>query len=360
MNFPIYLLLAAVLGAFAANVVMLPFLIRLSHKKEWYDEVNHRKIHEGNIPRLGGFGIFFSFTIGTIIFFLIRRFFYPDLPVAKALDLWPLFAGLLFIHTLGLVDDFKNVKPLVKVAVQVAAAGIVVAFGSPILHVDVPALGISFSLGPAGYVLTLLWIIGMSNAMNLVDGLDGLAGGITAIAAFFIGLVALLQKNYTAAGMGFVLFGGVVGFLVFNFPPAKLFMGDSGSLFLGFYLAVLPFTGSQVPSKTTVLLAVTITMCAIPILDTLAAVLRRMRAKKPFYSPDKAHLHHKFLDLGLSSRGILLVVYSICIVFGGVFLVSVLFEHLLFLFLVPVVWAAAILLFLVMDVVYRKHRERTG
>lgn len=360
MNVPIYLLLAAALGAFAANVVVLPFLIRLSHKKEWYDEVNHRKIHEGNIPRLGGFGIFLSFLVGAVIFFLVRNFFYKDLPMQNALMLWPLFAGIVLIHTLGLIDDFVNVKPWIKVAVQVAAAGIVVAFGSPIRHISVPSLGISFPLGPAGYILALLWIIGMSNAMNLVDGLDGLAGGITAIAAFFIGLIALLQRNYIAAGLGFILFGSAVGFLVFNFPPAKIFMGDSGSLFLGFTVAVLPFTGNQVPSKTTALLAVTITLCAIPILDTMAAVLRRMRAKKPFYSPDKAHLHHKFLDLGLSTRGILAAVYGICLVLGGICLLSVLFDHLVFIFLIPAAWLGSIFLFFVMDVVYRKHREQTG
>jgi UDP-GlcNAc:undecaprenyl-phosphate GlcNAc-1-phosphate transferase len=355
MKPPVILLLAGLGSAFAANLLITPLLIRVSHRKKWYDKVDHRKIHEGDIPRIGGLGIFLSFIVGGIVIFTLNALLYPGLDVLGPFyAYWPLFAGMLFIHLLGLVDDFVNVRPWIKIAVQVTAAAVVVIFGTPVTDVAVPELGISFSLGPFGYILSLLWIIGMTNAMNLVDGLDGLAGGITAIGAVFIGLIAVLLNNFITAAMALILVGSLVGFLVFNYPPAKLFMGDGGSLFLGFTIATLPFFTNHRAAMTTTLLAAAVTMSAIPILDTASAILRRMRKKEPFYRPDKAHLHHKLLDFGLSGKKILLVIYGVCLFLGASVIISVLFDHPGVLFIVPGSWIGCILFFIFLDRAYRR------
>lgn len=355
---PVLLLISSVVVSFGLNLFIIPSLLRLSHWKGWYDEVDHRKIHKGNIPRLGGFGIFVSFILGLVIFYILKHFIYPDFPVPGIFSLWPILAGLAIIHVLGLIDDFVNIKPWLKVVVQLAAAGIVAFFGNTISVIAFPAVGITLNLGPFSYAFTILWIIGLSNAVNLLDGLDGLAGGTIAIAALFISSVAVLQHNYIAAVAGIILFGSLVGFLVFNFPPAKLFMGDSGSLFIGFFIAVMPLFGWQVPSKTSTLFIITITMAAVPIIDTVGSILRRIRNRQPVHSPDKAHIHHKLIDLGLQPKGVLAIVYSIILASGIVCLVSVIFDHVAFAVLVPILWTCIIVFFSILDRLYKNEKKQ--
>lgn len=355
MIMPVLLLIASVVVSFGLNLLIIPMLLRISHWKGWYDEVDDRKIHKGNIPRLGGIGIFSSFLLGLIIFYLIKHFFYPALPLPKVLSLWPFVAGLFLIHGLGLIDDFRNIKPWIKILVQFLAAGIVAFFGNRISVIDIPILDISLNLGPFSYVLTILWIVGLSNAVNLLDGLDGLAGGTTAIAALFISVISVLHHNYIAAAAGIILFGSLVGFLVFNLPPAKIFMGDSGSLFIGFVVAVLPFIGEQLPSTRTAIFIITITMTAVAILDTLSSIFRRIRKRKPIHSPDRAHLHHKLLDLGYKAPGILAITYSFSVFFGIICLISVYFKHLIFQLILPIAWILMIIVFIIIDKIYRRH-----
>ncbi len=358
MKSSIILLVAGLGSAFTANLIFTPLLIRISHKKQWYDKIDHRKIHEGDIPRIGGLGIFVSFAVGAVVFFVLKSFrFAQDAAIGPFYAYWPLFTGMVLIHLVGLIDDFRNVKPWFKVAVQLTAAAVVVIFGYPLTRIVITDWGLSLPLGPATYFLSLLWIIGMTNAMNLVDGLDGLAGGISAIAAFFIGIAALFLGNFVTAAVGLILFGSLIGFLVFNFPPAKLFMGDGGSLFLGFTIATLPLFGSKSGVRATTLVIMTIAVSLIPILDTLSSMLRRTLSRKPFYHPDRAHLHHKLLDLGLSNGKILAIIYALCAFLGGAVLVAVIFDHPVFPYLVPFSWAVCILFFVLLDRVYKKRNR---
>lgn len=357
---PILLLIASVVVAFGFNLLIIPMLLRISHWKGWYDAVDDRKIHEGNIPRLGGVGIFGSFLLGLIVFYILRHFLHPELPLPKVFSLWPFVAGLFFINVLGLIDDFKNIRPWIKIIVQFAAAGTVAFFGNRFEVFDVPSIGLSVELGPFSYVFTILWIMGLSNAVNLIDGLDGLAGGTTAIAALFIAVISVLHQNYIAAAAAIILCGSLIGFLVFNLPPAKIFMGDSGSLFIGFVIAVLPLIGNQLPSTRTSTFVITITMSAVAVLDTLAAILRRIRKRKPIHSPDRAHIHHKLLDLGYKTPKILVIVYSFSLFAGIICLISVYFDHIVFQFILPFAWAVLIAVFAVIDRIYRRHTGEIG
>ena len=354
---PILLLAVSVVLPFIINLVFIPMLLRLAHWKGWYDEVDHRKIHKGNIPRLGGIGIFISFVIGLVLFYLLRYFFFSEFALPKFFSLWPFLAGMLIINGLGLIDDFRSIKAWIKVLVQLAAAAVVVVFGNRIGIIDIPTFGISLKLGPFSYVLSILWIMGLSNAVNLLDGLDGLAGGTVAIIALFISAISVLHQNYIAAAAGIILFGSLAGFLVFNLPPAKIFMGDSGSLFIGFFIAILPFIGKQIPSRTTSIFLLTLTMSAVPILDTLAAIVRRLRRRKPVLSPDKAHLHHKLLDLGYKEPAILGIIYPFTLFLGVICMLSVVYSHILLQLILPFAWLVLIGVFVIMDRIYRKHTK---
>lgn len=167
-----------------------------------------------------------------------------------------------------------------------------------------------------GKIITFVWIIGITNAVNLIDGMDGLSSGVTGIAAFFMGLTAFASGNMNQAVIVFILFGSLSGFLIYNFPPAKLFMGDSGSLFIGFVLAVLPLY-SLIREITPYTLILSISFMFIPVSDTLAAIIRRRIKGVPFHSPDKEHLHHKLLKIGLSAKQVLVVVYSVTFVLSA-------------------------------------------
>ncbi len=323
------------------NIVLIPIIIRLSHRFKWYDLPDRRKIHTGLIPRLGGSGLFISFVAASILtpilFLLLARG--KSAPPFNFSIIMALL-GMMLIHLFGLYDDFKNLKALLKFFLQLASAAIVTAGGYLISSITIPYIG-SIPLGILAYPVTIIWIVGISNAVNLIDGMDGLAGGICAFAAFSMGVIALIQGVPNTAIFAFALFGSVIGFLFFNFPPAKIFMGDSGSLFLGFTLAVLPLMGISKASAFGTLI-VPITLLMIPIIDTAAAIIRRLKQKRPIISPDKQHIHHKLLDIGLSERQILSVLYGICLYLGIVSITSVILPKEMNVYLVLVVWVGSL------------------
>jgi UDP-GlcNAc:undecaprenyl-phosphate GlcNAc-1-phosphate transferase len=323
------------LSAFALQIILLPLIIKLSHKNRWYDPLDPRKIHCENIPRTGGVGIFISFFIPTILCILLGYV----LPV-KNLAFVIIGMGILFLT--GILDDFENLRARYKFALQIAAAVIVVAAGFRFSSFPLP-FGVTISNPIVTYGITLFWIVGVTNALNLIDGMDGLAGGISCIAALFWGILSLAAGYAISAFFAFTLAGAALGFLVFNKPPAKIFMGDSGSLILGFSLALLPLieNGEENPTKE---LLIAITLLIIPIFDTLAAIFRRIRLKKSIAHPDRDHLHHKFLKIGFSPKKILVLVYTIGVFSGAVGLVWTLLPRLN-AYLIPLAWIPALVLF---------------
>lgn len=309
MTFLLTFLLAALL-----SLVLTPTVTAISRRKGWFDGEGERKIHSGQIPRLGGTAIALSFFLSfPIALAIINGLFPGKFHITPSLVL--LFASGLGFHLLGLVDDFRDLRARLKLAVQLGLAICIVAAGYSFKVVEIPMAPFRIDLGLFGPVLTVVWIVGITNALNLIDGMDGLASGIALIGATVWAMLYLKTSQYLPALVALAAIGSILGFLFFNFPPATIFMGDSGSLFLGFILAVLPLLRGPVPASEAGLIPA-FTICLIPILDTFAAILRRWRRHVSFFTADKYHLHHKMLNLGFSARQILAIIYSLTALLG--------------------------------------------
>jgi UDP-GlcNAc:undecaprenyl-phosphate GlcNAc-1-phosphate transferase len=296
-----------VAGSFIVSFVMVALIRLISRRMGWYDHINERKIHSGDIPRLGGLG----FVVSFLIFAGIVKFRSPGF--LKILPLLPACALILFS---GVRDDFKPMAPRPKMILHLGAALCAMAAGYTVKRAfsgggDLLAFP-GWSL--LRYPLTLLWIVGMTNAVNFIDGVDGLAGGVSLLALLaFGGIFSFLGSGSPLLCL--CLAAAILGFLVFNapLPRARIFMGDGGAYFLGFTLALFPLSENN-PLNLPILHAAAILL--IPILDTTAAVWRRLRDHRPIDSPDKSHTHHKLMILGLSSRRIDAILFTLQISLG--------------------------------------------
>jgi UDP-GlcNAc:undecaprenyl-phosphate GlcNAc-1-phosphate transferase len=269
----------------------------LCKKYNWYDQVNSRKIHSGTIPRLG--------SVGFVPVFLSASLHYLTAQGAQLTAYLPIFAGGFLVFVLGLVDDLYELPPRYKLLGQSGASLIPLLFG-----VHLTTVG-PVNLGFMGYVMTFVWLIGMSNAFNLIDGVDGLCGTLSLSIALTLGVVVSLKGGTGLdGGIGFILGGCVVGFLAYNKPRASIFMGDGGSQFLGFMLGALPLIKSSRELEYNLFWMVVV-LSGIPLLDTVAAIWRRTREGRSFFTPDKRHLHHKLMDMGYTTKGILGVLVTI-------------------------------------------------
>jgi UDP-GlcNAc:undecaprenyl-phosphate GlcNAc-1-phosphate transferase len=224
--------------------------------------------------------------------------------------------GSSIIVLTGVLDDKFQISPKQKLIGQLIAALVVVFYGGKINILNLPFVDGYVVLGYLGIPITILWIIGVTNAINLIDGLDGLAAGVSTIAALSLSATGFLIGNYTVAFISLILVGATLGFLYFNFHPASIFMGDSGSLFLGFSLATLSLLHFK--QVTMVTFIIPILVLCVPISDTLYAIIRRLLNKQPISAPDKNHTHHRLLSMGFSHRGAVIVIYVIGILFGGI------------------------------------------
>jgi UDP-GlcNAc:undecaprenyl-phosphate/decaprenyl-phosphate GlcNAc-1-phosphate transferase len=352
--------LGALVGAGALalllNAAITPLVLRIAHRRGWFDQPGARKIHTDPTPRLGGMGIFISFFLTA----LAAELLFPALlhgPWTGSLRprSLALFGGFLVIHGVGLVDDFWNLPALAKLCAQVAAAALVTLGGYTFPLGGSP--GSLSVLAVVSWVVTVVWIVGISNAMNLVDGVDGLAGGIACLAALATGIVAVLQGTPSTAVLAVTLFGAVAGFLIYNFPPARIFMGDSGSLLLGFTLACLPLVSHTEVSNLGAFLA-PLTVLTIPILDTAAAILRRVRRRQPIHMPDKEHIHHMLLALGMKERTILAAVYGYCALLGAAAVVASLMRWEAALATTAAAWTVSIGAYVVLSARGRKAAAR--
>ena len=295
-------LILVLLCTFLGVLLLTPFVKRLAFRVGAIDEPNGRKVHTSPIPRLGGLGIFLGFTVAVLL----------TQPVDGQV------AGLLIGGTIvvlgGIVDDTRGLSPRVKLVVQLAGAIVVVLFGTRVEAISQPFVGV-LPLGYLAVPVTVLWIIGVTNAINLIDGLDGLAAGTAIIAAITMAVVAGLEGRMLNAGFALILAAAVLGFLPYNFSPAKIFMGDTGSMFLGFTLATLAVQGLT-KGATFISIVIPVVILGIPIFDTLFAIVRRCKNHRPIFEADKGHLHHRLLNLGLSHRQTVLSIYGIDVFLG--------------------------------------------
>lgn len=288
-------------GAFLAALVvtygLTPLARRLALHYDVLDVPDERKVHEGRIPRLGGVAIYVGFIVASILA-MERSVFWAGLLVSGSV-----------VFLLGLVDDIRGIRAQYKLLGQIAAAMCAVAFGIRVEFLSNPFDGL-IVLGNLAVPVTVLWIVGVTNALNLIDGLDGLAAGTAAIASLTIALVSWLEGQPEVAKGALILAGCALGFLRYNFHPASIFMGDSGSMFLGLALAVLSVQGLA-KSAAFVSLFVPAVILGLPLLDTFMAIWRRFGRGESVFCPDKQHLHHCLLDLGLSQRQSVGVIYGV-------------------------------------------------
>ncbi|MDB5053311.1 MAG: UDP-phosphate N-acetylglucosaminyl 1-phosphate transferase [Bacilli bacterium] len=291
----------------ALSVILTPIVKKFAF---WVGAVavpNHRSVHSKIMPQMGGLAIFFAF-IGA--YFIIA-------PATKSYNMevaMGLLIGGAVIVLVGALDDRFVLSPKLKLLGQLVAAGIVVYFGLEVDFVQLPfgdAIGLNQWIG---IPITIIWIVGVTNAVNLIDGLDGLSAGVSGIATATIMVLSILIGNYSVALICAVLLGSIIGFLFFNFHPAKIFMGDTGALFLGFALATLSILGYK--QATVVSLLVPILILGVPISDTFIAIVRRKLNNKPIFAPDKGHLHHTLMRLGFSTRKTVLIIYGVSVIFG--------------------------------------------
>jgi len=295
-------------------LVITPFIKKAAFHVGALDIPNERKVHKIPIPRLGGLGIYMGFVLGYILF------------GTMSLRMNAILIGSFIIIVTGIFDDIKPIPAKVKFLFQLVAAS-VVAFYGEILLSDLSAFGIYIQFGKFSYLITIIFIVAIINCINLIDGLDGLAAGLSSIYFITIGIVIVGWKHTFGldAIITFIMLGATLGFLCHNFNPAKIFMGDSGSMFLGYIIAVIALLGFKNVTMTTLLAP--ICLLAIPIMDTLFAILRRLINKKPLSEPDKQHLHHQLLNLNLSHRNTVLVIYAVDILFAIAMLVYMLYDR---------------------------------
>ncbi|MFG6147972.1 glycosyltransferase family 4 protein [Halobacillus sp. B23F22_1] len=301
--------LQALLFCFLLAVALTPLIIKFAVYIGATDQPDHRKVHTKQMPRLGGLAIFVSVIFGMV-------YFTPYHPY-----LYPLLIGGVIIAITGFLDDIFSLPPLYKLGGQSLAALVVIASGVKIEFINLP-FGSPIEFGFLSIPITLFWIIGITNAINLVDGLDGLAAGISSIALLTITSMAIMIGNEFVMYMGLIVLGAALGFLVFNFYPAKIFMGDTGAMFLGFMISVLSLLGFK--NVTLFSFIIPILILGVPISDTIITIVRRMLHDQPIMKADFAHLHHNLLKLGCSHPQTVIMIYTLSALFS---LAAVLFSQ---------------------------------
>jgi UDP-GlcNAc:undecaprenyl-phosphate/decaprenyl-phosphate GlcNAc-1-phosphate transferase len=273
-----------------------------------------RNVHQGPLPRLGGVAIFFAFSLSLSVWLTLSLVFPSLLDGLAPATLLRIYVPACLIFCLGIYDDLRGAGPYLKFAVQAIAAAMLFAGGMRVL--DLPLIFGSHSLPWfVGLPLTVLWVVAVTNAFNLIDGLDGLAAGSALFSTMVVFVVSIVDHSWLGSVMSVTLAGAILGFLRFNFNPATIFLGDSGSLFIGFMLSALALAGAQ-KAPTFVAVAIPVVSFGLPILETFLSILRRLIGGRPIFTADREHIHHKLLQMGFSHRQVVIVLYAVSAIFA--------------------------------------------
>lgn len=294
-------------------VLIIPLIKKIAFHVGALDIPNKRKVHKTPMPRLGGLGIYVGFLLGYMIF------------GEQTTMMNSILIGSFLLLITGIIDDIKPLKAKYKLIGQILAVLIVVFYGK-LLLTDISFFGFNMDFKFLSYPITILFMLGCINCMNLIDGLDGLAGGISSIFFLTIGIIAYLQgRTGLTVVLTFIMLGSTLGFLVHNFNPAKIFMGDSGSMFLGFIISIITLLGF----KSIITSSIIIPLCIliVPILDTLCAILRRKLKGESISTPDKSHFHHQLLRRNFGVKGTVLIIYLITALFSLASIIWLLVDH---------------------------------
>ncbi|WP_430790298.1 glycosyltransferase family 4 protein [Virgibacillus flavescens] len=293
----------AFLIALIATYLLTYPVKKLAIKLSVMDFPNHRKMHKAITPKLGGLAIFLGVILGG---FYIQPH-HEHLP--------EIFFGALVILLTGAIDDKYQVRPVIKLTGQLIAASFLISSGLIIDQITIPLFGM-VDLGLASVLVTVLWIVGITNAINLIDGLDGLATGVSTIALISMFIMAMIDAQLVAASICIILIGANIGFLFHNFYPAKIYMGDTGSNFLGYAIAVVSMLG-LFKNITLFSFIIPVIVLAVPIFDTLFAIVRRAYNKENIMLADNKHIHYRLIEAGYSHRKSVLIIYGFSAMFGA-------------------------------------------
>lgn len=307
-------------AACGASMIFTPLVIRLAHALKLYDPRNSRKIHTTPMPRVGGIALFTSMMLVTLaaVFFDAH---WDNLFEGIQSQLAVLLGTSAFIFLVGVYDDIRGLRAIVKLIAQIAAALVVCAFD---IRIDT-VMGVGWMAGWLGWPITVFWIVAITNAVNLIDGLDGLAAGICGAACAVIAAFSIYNGNYAMGMFMLILLGSLAGFLVFNFNPAKIFMGDGGSMFLGFFLA----TASLVcATKVATLMGLAMPALALglPLFDMFLSVVRRVLGRRSVFAADREHIHHRLMDMGMKHHHVVILMYVVTLVVTAAALLMMLFR----------------------------------
>ena len=304
-----------ILTTFLFVAFLVPVVKKIAFHVGALDIPNSRKVHTKPMPRLGGLAIYFGFLFGYMLFGE------PSQMMNSVL-----IGSAILIFT-GIIDDIKPLRALYKLIGQILAASVVTFYGQVLLQ-DISAFGFYINFGILAYPITIFFIIACINCLNLIDGLDGLAAGISAIYYITIGIIATILGHLgPEVTLTFIMLGATLGFLVHNFHPASIFAGDSGSMFMGFMISIIALLGFKNITLTSFIIPILI--LAIPILDTLFAIIRRLLKGESISKPDKFHLHHQLLNKNFSHRDTVLIIYAIDALFAFASIVYVLRDRVL-------------------------------
>ena len=335
--------LKIVLFVFLVVVLIIPIIIKIAHHVNALDIPNARKVHKKPMPRLGGLAIFLGFLVGYMVF------------CKPTVQMNSILIGSFFIILLGTFDDIKPLTPLIKFGGQLLAAIIVVYYGNIVMQ-DISAFGLYINFGILAKPITILFIAAVINCMNLIDGLDGLAGGIATIFFITITIISNILGLYNGldASLTLIMIGATLGFLLYNFHPAKIFMGDSGSMFLGYIIAIISLLGFKNVTLTSFIVPVLI--LAIPILDTLFAIIRRLLKGQSFAQADKEHFHHQILKMAGNQTKTVLIIYLIQILFSVASIVYVLRNPMLGKIVYAIIFIIIIWLVATTNIVFDRQK----
>jgi len=301
--------------SFVVSYLMVPVSIKFANKHGILDnpKADDRRVHKIPTPRVGGIAIVTAVMVSIIVYLIITLFTNEVVDgryIGYAL-------GAFLIIAMGFVDDVKSLKPLIKFLFQLLAGMIVYVFGISIAGVKIPFLYPEIiDFGIWSFPITLVWVLGVTNAVNLIDGLDGLAAGISAIASISLLVIfAISGASTEVIVIALALVGATIGFLPYNFNPAKTFMGDTGSNFLGFTLATMSIMG-MAKGYTLLAIAAPLIVVGVPVFDMLFAIIRRLIKHQKIFAPDKGHIHHRLLRHGFSQKQAVLILYTATSILG--------------------------------------------
>ncbi len=342
-------LIGIYLCAFVVTAALTPAAIALAKKTGAMDvPKDARRIHTKPIPRIGGTAIFAGVTIAVALALFLGLLEGENVTTSKVAGI---LVGGILIYILGTIDDFKDLPAPIKLAGQIGCAMVVFFAGNRIDFIaNYFGEGTQQLAGVVGFIITVIWIVAITNTINLVDGADGLAAGIVAIASLCIAYVAYIFGYYPGCICMLAVAGGALGFLPFNFYPAKTFMGDGGALFLGFMIANFSIL-EPVKRATMVAVLIPALVLALPIFDTLWAIIRRKINGRPVMQADSEHIHHRLLRAGMGQRRTVLCMYGVCGIMGTA---AVLLSRELYVEATGLMAVAAMYVFIVMTDVHTK------